>query len=133
MPYRQVQARRCPRRPRRIAVRAQLLDAAQPTDLIAVEEQLTLLQIDPTAVIAPAAELVDWSRLGSAYSPPTLKQALEQGRTLFELDALVRPMSDLGLFVPSGVFYSFNESYAKRPGRLVVLTRSQLEHVLAAS
>jgi len=42
-------------------------------------------------------------------------------------------MSDLGLFVPSGVFYSFNESYAKRPGRLVVLTRSQLEHVLAAS
>ena len=71
MPYRQVQARRCPRRPRRIAVRAQLLDAAQPTDLIAVEEQLTLLQIDPTAAIAPSADLVAWSRLGSAYSPPT--------------------------------------------------------------
>jgi uncharacterized protein YcaQ len=42
---------------------------------------------------------VAWSRLGSAYRPDDLKQALEQGRTLFELDALVRPMSDLGLYL----------------------------------
>ena len=84
---------------RRIAVRAQLLDAPRPTDLLAVVQQLTLLQIDPTAAIAPSADLVAWSRLGSAYRPAHLQQALEQDRTLFERNALVRPMSDLGLYL----------------------------------
>jgi hypothetical protein len=84
---------------RRIAVRAQLLDAPRPTDLLDLVEQLTLLQIDPTAAIAPSADLVAWSRLGSSYQPAHLQQALEQDRTLFELDAMVRPMSDLGLFL----------------------------------
>ena len=84
---------------RRIAVRAQMLDAPRPTELLAVVRQLTLLQVDPTAAIAPSADLVAWSRLGSAYEPAELKQALEQDRTLFELDAMVRPMSDLGLYL----------------------------------
>ena len=82
---------------RRIAVRAQLLDAQRPTDLLEVVTHLTLLQVDPTAAIAPAADLVAWSRLGSSYKPDQLHQALEHDRTLFERDALVRPMSDLGL------------------------------------
>jgi uncharacterized protein YcaQ len=84
---------------RRIAVRAQLLDAPRPTDLLSVVERLTLLQIDPTAAIAPSADLVAWSRLGSAYRPDDLKHALEQDRTLFEHNALVRPMGDLGLYL----------------------------------
>src|SRR3954449_7276670 len=82
---------------RRIAVRAQLLDAPRPTELLPLVQQLTLLQIDPTAAVAPSADLVAWSRLGSAYQPAELQQALEQDRTLFEHNALVRPMSDLGL------------------------------------
>ena len=82
---------------RRIAVRAQLLDAPRPTDLLTVVRQLTLLQIDPTAAIAPSADLVAWSRLGSAYQSSHLQRALEQDRTLFEHEAMVRPMSDLGL------------------------------------
>src|SRR4051794_7692016 len=82
---------------RRIAVRAQLLDAPRPTELLPLVQQLTLLQIDPTAAVAPSADLVVWSRLGSAYQPAHLQQALEQDRTLFEHNALVRPMSDLGL------------------------------------
>ena len=82
---------------RRIAVRAQLLDAPRPTDLLSVVRRLTLLQIDPTAAIAPSADLVAWSRLGSAYEPDHLRQALEEDRTLFERDALVRPIGDLGL------------------------------------
>jgi uncharacterized protein YcaQ len=84
---------------RRVAVRAQLLDAPRPTDLLTVVQQLTLLQIDPTAAIAPSADLVAWSRLGSAYRPADLKRALEQDRTLFEHNALVRPMSDVGLLL----------------------------------
>ena len=84
---------------RRIAVRAQLLDAPRPTELHTVVQRLTLLQVDPTSAIAPSADLVAWSRLGSAYDPAELSRALEQDRTLFELDAMVRPMSDLGLYL----------------------------------
>jgi uncharacterized protein YcaQ len=84
---------------RRIAVRAQLLDAPRPTELLAVVERLTLLQIDPTAAIAPSADLVAWSRLGSSYRPAQLQQALEQDRTLFEHNALIRPIGDLGLYL----------------------------------
>ncbi len=84
---------------RRIAIRAQLLDAKRPTDLLDVVDRLTFLQIDPTAAVAPTADLVAWSRLGSTYRPADLQQAQEQDRTLFELDALIRPMGDLRLFL----------------------------------
>ncbi len=82
---------------RRVAVRAQLLEARRPNDLVALVDHLTILQIDPTAAIAPSADLVAWSRLGSSYQPEHLKRSLEQDRTLFELDAMVRPVRDLGL------------------------------------
>ena len=84
---------------RQIAVRAQLLDAPRPTDLVDVVRRLTLLQIDPTAAVAPSADLVAWSRLGSTYRPDHLTRAVEKDRALFELDALIRPVSDLGLYL----------------------------------
>ena len=84
---------------RRIAVRAQLLEAQRPTDLVELVRQLTMLQIDPTAAIAPSADLVAWSRLGSTYRPADLTRALETDRTLFELDAMVRHVDDLGLYL----------------------------------
>jgi uncharacterized protein len=80
-------------------VRAQLLGAPRPADLVEVVQRLTMLQVDPTAAIAPSADLVAWSRLGSAYRPDHLRQALEQDRTLFEHNALVRPVSDVGLYL----------------------------------
>jgi uncharacterized protein YcaQ len=82
---------------RRIAVRAQLLDRPRPTELLDVVRQLTLLQIDPTAAIAPNADLVAWSRLGSSYSPAELDTALAD-RTLLELRAMIRPSEDLALY-----------------------------------
>jgi uncharacterized protein len=88
---------------RRIAVRAQLLDASRSTDLLTMVHQLTLLQLDPTAAIAPNADLVAWSRLGSSYQPAQLRQALEQDRTMFEHNALVRPMSDVGIVLAEAV------------------------------
>jgi uncharacterized protein len=91
---------------RRIAVRAQLLDAPRPTDLLEVVHRLTLLQIDPTAAIAPSADLVAWSRLGSSYRPDDLTRALEHDRTLFEFEALVRPMGDLGLHLALPSLYA---------------------------
>jgi len=81
-------------RARRIAVRAQLLDLPRPGDLIEVVQQLGLVQIDPAAPIAPSAELVLWSRLGTAYRSADLQQALES-RTLVELDGRIRPMEDV--------------------------------------
>jgi hypothetical protein len=84
---------------RRIAVRAQALDADRPTDLVPLVERLTLLQLDPTAAVAPSADLVAWSRLGSSYRPADLQRALEQDRTLFAFNALVRPMRDVGLYL----------------------------------
>jgi uncharacterized protein YcaQ len=80
---------------RRIAVRAQLLDARPPADLLAVVTQLTFLQLDPTAAVAPSADLVAWTRLKQRYRPEHLQHALERDRTLFELQAYVRPMADL--------------------------------------
>jgi len=94
---------------RRIAIGAQLLDAERPRELVAVVDRLTFLQLDPTAVIAPSADLVAWSRLGDAYQPDHLIRALEADRTLFvhlaqpspvePILALVRPMNDLGLYL----------------------------------
>ena len=91
-------------------MRAQLLDAPRSTDLLAVVQRLTLLQIDPTAAIAPSVDLVAWSRLGSAYQPAHLKQALEEDRSLFELDAMVRPVSDLGLYLAGASDFPSYES-----------------------
>ncbi|MET3805337.1 uncharacterized protein YcaQ [Nakamurella sp. UYEF19] len=82
---------------RRIAVRAQLLDKPRPKNLIDVVRDLTLLQIDPTAAIAPSADLVLWSRLGASYSPEHLVTALEN-RTLIELRGMVRPAEDIALY-----------------------------------
>jgi uncharacterized protein len=82
---------------RRIAVRAQRLDHTRPTELPDVVRQLTLLQIDPTAAVAPNADLVAWSRLGSAYSPAELTGALDK-RSLIELRAMIRPAEDIALY-----------------------------------
>lgn len=80
---------------RRIAVQAQLLDVPRPTDLVEVVDRLTILQIDPTAAVAPSADLVLWSRLGSAYQPARLTEAVEQDRTVVETVAYLRVPRDL--------------------------------------
>lgn len=80
-------------------MRAQALGGEGPSDLVSLVERLTLLQIDPTSAVAPSADLVVWSRLGDSYRPEHLVRALEEDRTLYELNALVRPMSDLGLYL----------------------------------
>lgn len=82
---------------RRIAVRAQLLDAQRPTGLLDLVRHLAMLQLDPIASVAPSADLVAWSRVGSSYSTADLRDALAD-RTLVELQAVVRPAEDLALY-----------------------------------
>jgi uncharacterized protein YcaQ len=82
---------------RRVAVRAQLLDSSRPVDLLDVVRQLTLLQSDSTAAVAPSADLVAWSRLGSSYSPDEMSDAIH-GRALIELRGMIRPGEDVALY-----------------------------------
>jgi uncharacterized protein YcaQ len=82
---------------RRIIVRAQLLSRPRPTDLLEVVRHLTMLQLDPIAAVAPTADLVLWSRLGSSYSPADLSSALQR-RELLEHQAMIRPSEDMALY-----------------------------------
>jgi hypothetical protein len=82
---------------RRVAVGAQLLAADRPTGLLDTVRHLTLVQDDPTAAVAPSAELVLWSRLGSAYALGDVRDAVTAG-SLIELSMMLRPAEDLALF-----------------------------------
>lgn len=82
---------------RRIAVRAQWLHRDRPPGLLELVRQLTLLQVDLTPAVAPSADLVAWSRLGSAYSPEDLESALGN-QALVEFRGLIRPAEDLALY-----------------------------------
>jgi uncharacterized protein YcaQ len=82
---------------RRVAVRAQWLDGVRPGGLLEVVRHLTSLQNDQTAAVAPNADLVLWSRLGSSYRPAELADALA-GQTLLDLEGMIRPSEDLALY-----------------------------------
>lgn len=82
---------------RRIAVRAQLLARERPTDVVETVRRLGLLQLDPTSAIAPSADLVLWSRIGSSYSPQDLRDFCNE-LSLVELLGMVRPAEDVALY-----------------------------------
>ena len=83
---------------RRIAVQAQLLDNNRPTDLMETVRRLTVLQFDQTAAVAPNADLVTWSRLGSSrLARDELADALAEQRVI-ELRGMIRPAEDIALY-----------------------------------
>lgn len=82
---------------RRIAVRAQLLAADRPTDVLAVVRHLGFLQVDLTQVVAQHADLALWSRMGSAYAVEDLEELVGDGAVV-ELQGVLRPSEDLALF-----------------------------------
>jgi uncharacterized protein len=83
---------------RRIVLTAQLLSSPRPSGVVEAVHDLTLLQYDQTAAVAPSADLVLWSRLGSGYEPSSLVSALQR-RELIELSGMIRPASDLPLYL----------------------------------
>ena len=82
---------------RRIAVRAQLLDAPRPTDLLEVVQRLAAVQVDLTAAVAPSADLVCWSRLGRRLRGGRPRRAVP-GAAVVELRGFLRPAEDISLF-----------------------------------
>lgn len=99
-------------RARRIAVRAQLLDADRfpeehcdgvavrlegPAAILDVVRHLAFLQYDLTRAVAPSQHVVLWSRLGASYDPADL-QTLLDSQELVELHMVIRPADDIALF-----------------------------------
>jgi len=123
---------------RRIVVRAQLLDADRPGDVVQVAEELGAIKIDPTATIAPAEHTILWSRVGEAYDPIQLSKAVEQDRLLFEFDGAFRPVSLLPLMLPTMRRWPRRESNrewleANRRFRGEILARLRADGPLLAS
>jgi uncharacterized protein len=110
---------------RRVAVRAQLLDSVRPTGLLDVVRRLTLLQVQPTAAVAPSADLVAWSRLGSSYGPAELEHA-RAGGALVELRGMIRPSEDAALYRADMARWA-----SVRPGELPGWRASQRDWVRA--
>lgn len=82
---------------RRVAVRAQLLDARRPDALLEAAAGLGAIQVDITAYLAPSADLVVWSRLGDRTSRDDLAEAID-GRDLVEVQGFLRRCEDIALF-----------------------------------
>ena len=111
---------------RRIAVRAQLLDGDRPTELTQVLHHLAAVQVDGTKSVAPSADLVLWSRLGSSYSTAHLAASLAEHRVV-DLRGILRAIrlsratmrnirqnlffafvyNTLGVPVAAGILYPF--------------------------
>jgi uncharacterized protein YcaQ len=85
---------------RRVAVRAQLLGAERAAGIVETIDALTIVNIEPTAAIAPSADLILWSRLGWPYQPADLVRLVEEDRAVFEWGGFYRTMADLPLLLP---------------------------------
>jgi uncharacterized protein YcaQ len=81
-------------------VRAQLLTAERPAGIVETIDALTIVNIEPTAAIAPSADLILWSRLGWPYQPADLQRLVEEDRAIFEWGGFYRTMADLPLLRP---------------------------------
>lgn len=121
---------------RRIAVRAALLDAERPVELVAMVEKLAMLRVELTSTVEPSADHIAWSRLGPSYRPSDATNALAAGR-LFERDWMLRPMADLGLYLAgmrtwaqragAAEWMAVNESFASS-----ILERIELDGPLSS-
>ncbi|MBN9153198.1 MAG: YcaQ family DNA glycosylase [Microbacterium sp.] len=85
---------------RRIAVRAQLLTADRPGDIVETIDGVNVVGIDPTSAVAPSADHILWSRIGWPYQHADLVRAERVERAVFEWRGFYRLMDDLRLLLP---------------------------------
>ncbi|MDP9026675.1 MAG: winged helix DNA-binding domain-containing protein, partial [Actinomycetota bacterium] len=79
-------------------MRAALLEAQRPTELLDMVSELAMLRVELTSTVCFAADHVAWSRLGDTYRPVQTERALASSE-LFERAWMLRPMSELGLYL----------------------------------
>jgi uncharacterized protein YcaQ len=77
----------------RVAVRGALLADESPTDLLDAARRLTMLPLDRTRAVAPAADLVLWSRLGEGYRLGDLDDVVA-AQQVVEVGGALRPVED---------------------------------------
>ncbi len=82
---------------RRIAVHAALLVDDRPDDLLDAVRRLTMLPLDQTRAVAPAAELILWSRLGHGHRPGDLDDAIASQQVV-EVAGALRSIDDVALY-----------------------------------
>ena len=82
---------------RRIAVQAALLADDRPDDLLDAARRLTMLPLDQTRAVAPAAELILWSRLGHEHRPGDLDDAVAS-QLVVEVAGQLRSIDDVVLY-----------------------------------
>ena len=78
-------------------MRAQLLALPRPAALLDTVRDLSSIQVDLTAAVAPSPELVCWSRLGSAYPLGGLEDLFDS-REVIELRGNVMAADDIRLY-----------------------------------
>ncbi len=81
----------------RIAVRSALLADDRPAHLLDAAERLTMLPLDQTRAVAPAAELVLWSRLGNDHRRGDLDDAIASQQVV-EVAGQLRSIDDVALY-----------------------------------
>jgi hypothetical protein len=81
-----------------MAVRAAMLEADRPVELVEMVTRLATLRVELTNIVAPSADHIGWSRLGDDFRPSDVPAAVTAGR-LFERAWMLHPMEDLGLYL----------------------------------
>jgi uncharacterized protein YcaQ len=82
---------------RRLAVHGQRLAGPRPASIAEAVHDLTMVQLDPTRVVARTEHLVLFSRLGRRFGIDELERMLWVDRSLFEYWVHIVPTSDLWL------------------------------------
>ncbi|MGA8845659.1 MAG: crosslink repair DNA glycosylase YcaQ family protein [Nocardioides sp.] len=128
----------------RVAVHAASLAAEAPVDLLDAARRLTMLPLDRTRAVAPAADLVLFSRLGGAYSLGDLDAAVA-AQQVVEVGGALRPVehatwyrAEMAAWPTPGVWKDWHHQLhdwmeANQAARLDVLERLRQDGPLAVS
>ena len=82
---------------RRLCVQGQRLAGPRPASIAETVHDLTMVQLDPTRVVARTEHLVLFSRLGRHFRIDELERMLWEERSLFEYWVHIVPTNDLWL------------------------------------
>jgi uncharacterized protein YcaQ len=83
---------------RQIAVRAAHLDVHRPDSVEELVRGIAMLRVELTSTVLESADHIAWSRIGSDFRSADIPRAVGLGQ-LFERGWMLRPMSDLGLYL----------------------------------
>ena len=108
------------RQARRLCVQGQRLSSPRPASIVDAVRDLSMVQIDPTHVVARTEHLVLFSRLGSRFQVADLERLLWTDRALFEYWVHIVPTSDYWIHRESMRRYPSRGGYAGAARRMYI-------------